>query len=67
MNGAHGGIGFDGYMIGANYTIAKNMVASLEWYDFKSKGLLAKDAGADPITTPKQDMETLWAQLVFTF
>ena len=66
MNGAHGGIGFDGYMVGANYTLAKNMVASLEWYDLRSKGLLAKNADGE-ITTPKQDMETLWAQVVFTF
>ena len=67
MNGAHGGIGFDGYMIGANYTLAKNMVASLEWYDFRSKGLFAKDETRGDVTTPKQDMETLWAQVVFTF
>ena len=67
MNGAHGGVGFDGYMIGANYTLAKNMVASLEWYDLKSKGLFATDASDIGISTPEQDMETLWAQVVFTF
>ena len=66
MNGAHGGIGFDGYMIGASYTLAKNMVASLEWYDLRSKGLNAV-IGNEIITTPKQDMETLWTQVVFTF
>ena len=66
MNGAHGGIGFDGYMIGANYTVAKNIVASLEWYDLQSKGLNATQEGKT-LTTPKQDMETLWAQVVFTF
>ena len=66
MNGAYGGIGFEGYMIGANYTLAKNMIASLEWYDLKSKGLSAL-VGTKPVTTPKQDMETLWAQVVITF
>ena len=67
MNGAHGGIGFDGYMIGANYTLAKNIVASLEWYGLKSKGLKAVSERMEVITTPEQDMETLWAQVVFTF
>ena len=66
MNGAYGGIGFDGYMIGANYTLAKNIVASLEWYDLQSKGLNASQEGKI-LTTPKQDMETLWEQVVFTF
>ena len=70
MNGAYGGIGFDGYMVGANYTLAKNIVASLEWYDLKSKGLSI--VPKNPVSeiggsTPKQDMETLWAQVVFTF
>ena len=71
MNGAYGGIGFDGYMIGANYTLAKNIIASLEWYDLRSKGLyIEPKTTGGPVTagsTPKQDMETLWAQVVFTF
>ena len=66
MNGAYGYNGFEGYMIGANYTLAKNMVASLEWYNLKSKGLFLL-ADTTEITTPKQDMQTLWAQVVFTF
>ena len=66
MNGAYGGIGFDGYMIGANYALAKNIVASLEWYDLKGKGYHAKGTGG-AISMPEQDMETLWAQVVFTF
>ena len=65
MNGAHGSNGFEGYMIGANYTFAKNIVATLEWYDLKSKGLLT-DFGGE-VVTPEKDMETLWAQVVFTF
>ena len=60
MNGFYGYNGFKGYMIGANYTFAKNIVGAIEWYDLESKGLVDYDI-------PKQDMETLWAQLVFTF
>ena len=62
MNGFYGNNGFKGYMIGANYTFAKNIVGAIEWYDLESKGL-----GGDDSDVPKQDMETLWAQLVFTF
>ncbi len=60
MNGFYGNNGFKGYMIGANYTFAKNIVGAIEWYDLESKGLVDLDV-------PKQDMETLWAQVVFTF
>lgn len=60
MNGFYGYNGFKGYMIGANYTFAKNIVGTIEWYDLESKGLVSHDI-------PKQDMETLWAQVVFTF
>ena len=59
MNGFYGNNGFKGYMIGANYTFAKNIVGTIEWYDLESKGLFDY--------VPKQDMETLWAQVVFTF
>ena len=55
MNGEYGGTGFKGYMIGANYTLAKNIVAGIEYYD-----LDAKD-------TAETSMRTLWSQLVFTF
>ena len=66
MNGAYGGKGFKGYMLGANYTLAKNIVASLEWYDLKGKSLEADFEGT-PSTISERDMETLWAQVVFTF
>ena len=59
MNGDYGvfndGQGFKGYMVGANYTVAKNMVAGVEYYDLKSKG--------DSDVTAK----TIWSQLVVTF
>ena len=68
MNGYCGNFGFKGYMIGANYTLAKNIVASLEWYNLESKGMtsyIAKDNSS--FIAPEQDLETLWAQVVFTF
>ena len=46
--------GFKGWMVGANYTVAKNMVAGVEYYDLKGK---ESDAKA----------KTLWSQLVITF
>ena len=68
MNGALNGKGFSGYMIGANYAIAKNIVASLEWYDLEGKTIDVIDRRANTESSnPKQDMETLWAQVVFTF
>ena len=66
MNGLYGGKGFEGYMIGANYALAKNIVASLEWYDLNGKSLEADFEGT-PSTISERDMETLWAQVVFTF
>ena len=68
MNGALNGKGFSGYMVGANYTFAKNIIASLEWYNLEGKSVNAIDkTTGDVISNPKQDMETLWAQVVFTF
>lgn len=54
MNGAYGTNGFDGYMVGANYTFAKNIVGSVEYYDLEDK-------------LDDSEMKTLWSQLVFTF
>lgn len=62
MNGVYGYLGFEGYMIGMNYTLAKNIVASLEWYDLTQKSVVKGDK-----KYPDFDMETLWAQVVFTF
>lgn len=59
MNGYYGTTGFDGYMVGMNYTFAKNMVGAIEWYDLDSKAV-----GSD---IPKESMKTLWSQLMFTF
>ena len=60
MNGVYNdadsnfGNGFKGFMVGANYTVAKNMVATVEYYDLKDK---ENDLKA----------KTLWSQLVITF
>lgn len=59
MNGDYGSTGFEGYMIGANYTFAKNIVGSVEYYDLETK-----EVG---VIAPKEDKETIWTQLVFTF
>lgn len=59
MNGYYGTTGFDGYMVGMNYTFAKNMVGSVEWYDLDSKAV-GTDVG-------KQNMKTLWSQMMITF
>jgi hypothetical protein len=67
MNGFYGYTGFEGYMIGANYALAKNIVASLEWYDLKSKSVASLDENGKMVKHPKEDMETIWAQVVFTF
>ena len=51
---AFGSEGFKGYKVGGNLTVAKNMVASVDYYDLKSK---EKDAHA----------RTIWSQMVVTF
>ena len=56
MNGAADKlVGFEGWGLFANYTLAKNIVAQVEWYDLEEK------QGGE------RDAETLWTQVVFTF
>ncbi|WP_317304061.1 S-layer homology domain-containing protein [Acidaminococcus timonensis] len=58
MNGAYdkfGPDGFKGWMVGGNLTVAKNMVAQVEYYDLKDKGNTDNHA------------KTLWSQMVVTF
>lgn len=47
--------GFEGWKLGVNYAVAKNMVAAVEWQDLK-----AKDSDND-------NNSTLWSELIFTF
>ena len=51
---ADGLAGFEGWGLFANYALAKNIVAQVEWYDFDSK-------------ENKDSQETIWTQVVFTF
>ena len=57
MNGAADAMaakgGFEGYGLFANYALAKNIVAQVEYYDLESK--------------ENTEEETLWTQVVFTF
>jgi hypothetical protein len=46
-------------MLGANFTVAKNMVGAIEWYDLDSKAV-GNDIGS-------KTMKTLWSQMIFTF
>ncbi len=56
MNGAADKMaGFKGWGLFANYALAKNIVAQVEWYDLEQK------EGSD------RENETLWTQVVFTF
>jgi predicted porin len=48
------GEGFKGYLVGGNLTVAKNMVASVDYYDLKGK---ESDAHA----------RTIWSQLLISF
>lgn len=57
MNGRYGafaGEGFKGYKLAGYYTVAKNMVAGVEYYDLKGK-------------ETDNSAKTLWSQLVVTF
>lgn len=60
LNGAYSAFepqGFTGYMVGGNLTLAKNMVAQVEYYDLQGKG-----NGQEG-----QHARTLWSQMVVTF
>jgi hypothetical protein len=54
MNGNYSKDGFKGWGAGLNYTVAKNMVAGLEYYDLDAKGTNSAD-------------RTIWSELVVTF
>ena len=65
MNGQYdifGPAGFKGWMVGGNLTVAKNMVAQVEYYDLKSR-----DKNADLGLKDGDHSKTLWSQLVVTF
>ena len=47
--------GFKGYSLAANYTLAKNIIGQVEYYDLDAK------------TTGAKDAKTIWSQVTFTF
>ena len=47
--------GFKGYEVGANYTVAKNIVAAVKYYDLEER-----EGNSD-------NVKTLWSEVVFTF
>lgn len=60
MNGAYlGAYGLKGYGIGVDYTVAKNMVAGIQYFDLKDKDNYTEDGN--------QKHKTLWSQLIITF
>ncbi|MDO5787181.1 MAG: S-layer homology domain-containing protein [Phascolarctobacterium sp.] len=48
------GDGFKGFEVGANYTVAKNIVAGVKYYDLEAR-------------EGEADNQTLWSEVVFTF
>ena len=56
MDGVYFDEGFKGYSVGANYALAKNIVAGVTYYDLETK-----EASKDT------DAQTLWSQVVFSF
>ena len=46
--------GFKGFEVGANYTVAKNMVLGVKYYDLESR-------------EGEYDNQTLWSEIVFSF
>ena len=47
--------GFKGYQVAASYTVAKNMMASVQYYDLKSK----EDSG--------NKVKTIWSEFQLRF
>ena len=50
----HDGDGYEGYEVGANVTLAKNIVAGVKYFDYE-----AREADSDE--------QTLWSEVIFTF
>ena len=53
-NDLHDGDGYEGYEVGANVTLAKNIVAGVKYFDYESR-------------EGKDDAQTLWSEVIFTF
>ena len=53
-----GGDGYEGFEIGANYALAKNIVAAVRYFDFEAR---------EAVNGVKASDEVLWTEVVFTF
>ena len=53
-NDLHDGDGYEGFEVGANVTLAKNIVAGVKYFDFEQR-------------EGNKDAQTLWSEVVFTF
>lgn len=51
--------GFKGYAVGANYAVAKNIVATLAYYDTKAKTVTSEGSSLKD--------KRLWTDVTFTF
>ena len=56
-DGKYATTGVKGYEVGADYALAKNIIAAVSYYDFEQKD--GKSAGVDN--------QMLWSRLLFTF
>ena len=67
------GQGFKGYGVGANYTVAKNIVATVAYYDTVAKNIGATvayyetEAKTALENMPKEKDHRIWTDLTFTF
>ena len=48
------GDGYEGFEVGANVTLAKNIVAGVKYFDFEQREC-------------NKDAQTLWSEVIFTF
>ena len=51
---ATAGDGYEGYEVGANVTLAKNIVAGVKYFDLEQR-------------EGSKDAQTLWSEVIFTF
>ena len=54
LNEAVDGDGYEGFEVGANVTLAKNIVAGVKYFDFEQR-------------EGNKDAQTLWSEVIFTF
>ena len=58
MKAAKANDGFEGFEVGANVTLAKNIVAGVKYYDLD---------GREDVAGGRNDEQAIWTEVVFTF